>query len=163
MCEVACCCCAANALILDANAFKIIQTAVKHFVMGVMTWQPLEHQCIRLECLAPGWRLVQLGRILRSYMENVENGFAAVAKVCCGIYVSWILLNARNRSYFCKNESWLRVSSPCYAMSGARMIYDCSRNDVSPPLRVQSTIYYSIVEQETDTCRALHGSQRIRA
>ncbi len=148
MCELACCCSAANALILDANAFKIIQTAVKHLVMGVVTWQLVEHQCIRLECSAPGWRRVQLGRILRSYMGNVENGVAAVAKVCCGIYVSWILLKARNRSYFCKNGSWLRVSSPCYAMSGARMIYDCSQDNVSSPLRVQSIIYYSIVEQE---------------
>lgn len=73
--------------------------------MGVVTWQFLEHQCIRLECLAPGWRLVQLGRILRSHMENVKNGVAAVAKVRCGIYVAWILLNARKCSYFCTDGS----------------------------------------------------------
>ena len=42
---------AANTLILDIIAFKIIQEAAKHFVMGVVTWQLLERQCVRLGCI----------------------------------------------------------------------------------------------------------------
>ncbi len=152
---------AANALILDVNAFKIIQIAVKHSVMGVVTWQFLGHQCIRLECLAAGWRLVQLGTMLLDYMENVKIGSAAIAKIRSGIYVSWILLSARNLSNSRKNGSWLRVSSPCHAMPRARMIYDCSQDNVSSPLPVRFTLYYWIVEQETESRRALHGSRRI--
>ena len=92
-------------LILDVDAFKIIQMAVKQYVMGVVTWQFLEHQCIRLEYLAAGQRQVQLGRILLSRMEKIDNVVAAVAEGRRDICISWILLKACNCWNFCENRS----------------------------------------------------------
>ena len=160
MCKLAYCCSAANALILEANAFKIIQIAAKHSVMGVVTWQLLEHHCIRLDFLAPGWRLVQLERILRSDMENVKRGCSeSPLRYKCRVDP------AQRSQPFSFLLELILVSCVVafHAMSRARMIYDCGQDNVSSPLPVRSAIYYSIVEQETESRRALHDSRKIRA
>ena len=65
---------------LDVIAFKIIQKFAKHFVMGVVTWQLLERQCVRLGYFGGKLAAGAAGDVLLSHTEGISSRAAAEAQ-----------------------------------------------------------------------------------